>query len=167
MTHSLVYFLSAPSVSRVKIGFTADLPTRFMQLQSSCPVKLTIMGCIPGDSTQENQLHQRFSAWRNDFEWFTLTESVHKDILEILAGSEAALTPRRFAGIREWIRCQISEAYNIVEDHKMTMSERAKKRYEAVANGPVCKTANFLVTKEKLDLTGIDIGTMPPKRAVR
>lgn len=187
MTHSLVYFLSAPSVCRVKIGFTGDLPTRFMQLQSSCPVKLTIMGAIPGDSTQENQIHQQFWAYRNDFEWFTLADSVRKGISEILAGSEAALAPKRFDKIREWIRMQITDAYNTVEDHKLVMSGRLKKRYEgmvrhegvlngAASNGPGsvasaasagnCNTENFLVTKEKLDLTGVELGTLLPMKAV-
>lgn len=189
MTHSLVYFLSAPSVCRVKIGFTADLPTRFMQLQSSCPVKLTIMGAIPGDSTQENQIHQQFWQWRNDFEWFTLTDSVRKGISEILAGSEAAIAPKRFDKMREWIRMQIADAYNTVEDHRLAMGDRSKKRYEgmvnevladeAAPNGPGsvasaasavkvanCNTENFLVTKEKLDLTGVELGTLLPMKAV-
>lgn len=179
--NSLVYFLSAASVSRVKIGFTADLPTRYMQLQSSCPVKLTIIGAIPGDSTQESQLHQQFWKFRNDFEWFTLSDSVLKEILEILAGSEAALAPKRFDKMREWIRMQITDAYNAVEDHKLVMSGRLKKRHEGavfgaasgvVPNGPgsasgaAANTQNFLVTKEKLDLTGVELGTLPPVRVV-
>ncbi len=167
MTHSLVYFLAAHPVSRVKIGFTADFPSRFMQLQSACPVKLTVLGCVPGDCVEEGQFHDRFAIHRNDFEWFTLAESVHRDILTIVAEFE-----RTRSKTKEWIRSQIADAYNVVEDHKMKAAERTKKRVIAAMNpsagknnGHVCKTARFLITKQDLNLTGVDLSM--PKRASR
>lgn len=163
-THSLVYFLAAHSVCRVKIGFTADFPTRFKQLQSACPVKLTILGCVPGGCDEEGVFHDQFAPYRNDWEWFTLGAAVHKDILKILSDSELRLRANTHNKIREWIRSQISDVYVLVEEHKRAFANRTKKTFEE--RGVTGKPTGYLLTQEKIDLTGVDLG-VPLKRVAR
>lgn len=167
MTRSLVYFLAAHSVCRVKIGFTGDFPTRFKQLQSSCPVKLTTLGCIPGGCDEESMFHDLFAAHRNDWEWFTLAQSVHKDILKIIADSDARLRAKQHDRIREWIRSQISDVHVLVEEHKRMFANRTKRVFEE--RGMTSSNPDgFVLTREKLDLTGVDLGVLAPlKKAAR
>ena len=69
--YSRVYFLHAPEVDRIKIGFSSrDVGSRVQSLQTGSPVKLELLGTIVGDVQDEGALHQRWAKARIRGEWF-------------------------------------------------------------------------------------------------
>ena len=69
---SVVYFVAAPEVNRVKIGRSRDAGVRFGTLQQASPSELTLLGVIP-DGNREREIHERFGSCRVRGEWFILT----------------------------------------------------------------------------------------------
>lgn len=63
-----VYFIRGGDF--VKIGYSADLFVRFIDLQTSCPFDLEIMGDIPGGRSVEAKVHFKFGALHVRGEWF-------------------------------------------------------------------------------------------------
>lgn len=67
-----VYFIAAPEVKRVKIGFSLGHPDeRLAGLQTGSPVDLVPLGIVLGGLTVERKLHQRFAELRVRGEWFS------------------------------------------------------------------------------------------------
>lgn len=74
----LVYFLEAPPLTSIKIGFTSgELSKRIASIQTGCPFKL-----IPAltvhveDMRAETLLHRLFDDERIDGEWFERSERI-------------------------------------------------------------------------------------------
>ena len=65
----VVYFVYSED-GKVKIGHSANIEKRFDALQTAASVKLTLALTMPGDSTLETRLHQRFAHLRESGEWF-------------------------------------------------------------------------------------------------
>lgn len=63
-----VYFVESQGF--IKIGFTADLPSRLSQLASGLPSPINLLCHIPGDFDLETDLHRRFGHLRERGEWF-------------------------------------------------------------------------------------------------
>lgn len=82
----VIYFAQAESVGHIKIGFTEgiDVNDRLQQLQPGCPVKMILLGTIPGGRETEADLHKRFAFAHVHGEWF-------RPVPELLAfiGTEA------------------------------------------------------------------------------
>jgi len=72
-----IYFIHAPEVRRVKIGFSTDPESRLASLQVGSPVELRLIKLIRGNRNEEARLHFRFRDKRLDGEWFD--ESVLDD----------------------------------------------------------------------------------------
>lgn len=67
----MVYFVRAEVTGLVKIGFTqGDPAARMADLQVGSPVRLTLLGAVPGDRSDEQALHRRFAHARSHGEWF-------------------------------------------------------------------------------------------------
>jgi hypothetical protein len=68
----MIYFALAESVPAIKIGFVEgdDANGRIAELQVGSPVKLTLLGTIPGTKQDETDLHRRFAALNLHGEWF-------------------------------------------------------------------------------------------------
>jgi hypothetical protein len=67
----MIYFIQAGDGGPVKIGHTKhDAHKRLKELQTGCPEKLTVVGVIEGDRSQERQLHEILDAYRIHGEWF-------------------------------------------------------------------------------------------------
>lgn len=66
----VVYFIHAPEVRRVKIGYSTDVEKRLIGLQTSSPCALRLIKIIPGGKDLEQRLHYRFRAHHVDGEWF-------------------------------------------------------------------------------------------------
>lgn len=94
---SQVYFLHAPSVSRLKIGRSIDIERRLSELRLLSPVALHLIGAIPGGSTLEAVLHKRFTHIRLHGEWFDASDDLlsfaHEQVL--IAAWNAAGTEAR------------------------------------------------------------------------
>lgn len=78
-----VYFIEAPEVGRVKIGFTADHPgIRLAALSTASPVELESLGVVLGGKAKEASLHAKFSELRFRGEWFNLNSRLRGFIRE-------------------------------------------------------------------------------------
>jgi Meiotically up-regulated gene 113 len=85
----VIYFIQADQVGHVKIGFTeeADAQVRLRVLQVGSPVKLTLLGTMPGDMTVELELHRRSAAYRVHGEWFKPA----MELMELISKGAAVL----------------------------------------------------------------------------
>ena len=79
-----VYFIQGESGGLIKIGIAADPLVRLYNMQSGCPVRLVILGCILGGRAEERKLHARFTDERRHFEWFEPTERLLSFINDLL-----------------------------------------------------------------------------------
>lgn len=66
-----VYFVHAPSVGLVKIGFTGRPRRRIKELSSNHRCSLLMLGVLPARMTAERHMHCRFDRYHSPcFEWF-------------------------------------------------------------------------------------------------
>lgn len=77
---NVVYFVEAVGLERVKIGLTRNIRNRLLHLQLACPVRLRVVGIIPGTRKLERSLHRRFAAVRIHSEWFQLTVALRMEL---------------------------------------------------------------------------------------
>lgn len=82
-----VYFIHAPEINRVKIGFSTNLKERISALSMASPTELILMGSVHGTYADEAALHRRFSALRHHREWFNGAATLISYIETVLAGS--------------------------------------------------------------------------------
>jgi hypothetical protein len=59
-----VYFLQSSSGGPIKIGYSADVPTRLRQLESHYGQPLALLATMDGGREQEAEIHRRFDALR-------------------------------------------------------------------------------------------------------
>lgn len=60
----------------IKIGFTTNLKNRLSSIQTYAPQKLRLYVSFAGSVSDEKRLHQRFSAYRQNGEWFELSQEL-------------------------------------------------------------------------------------------
>jgi hypothetical protein len=74
----LVYVLVADRVRVVKIGLSTreNFRERLGDIQSCCPVKLSVALKVPGNRVLELQLHAHFAESRLHGEWFTYNQAM-------------------------------------------------------------------------------------------
>lgn len=72
----VVYVLRAGETMRIKIGYTNDIARRVVELQVGCPELLVLQLAVPGSLQDENELKQRFAAYRRHGEWFDLSPEI-------------------------------------------------------------------------------------------
>jgi hypothetical protein len=77
-----VYFIAAPELRRVKIGYARDLPRRLSALQVSSPCPLVLVAAVATDDPAglERKLHKRFAHLRIQGEWFGLTDELDEEM---------------------------------------------------------------------------------------
>lgn len=71
----------------VKIGFTTNVNQRMASFRAMSPVRLKIVGCMPGTIRDEKNLHREFAHYREVGEWFRLPEEAKKRLLSMLTTS--------------------------------------------------------------------------------
>lgn len=77
-----IYFIHAPVVNRVKIGFATNVHSRFKALNSVSPVELKLLGFLPNKTMEDERfLHVVFDDYREKHEWFALSNEI-KEFLE-------------------------------------------------------------------------------------
>jgi excisionase family DNA binding protein len=84
----LIYFIQAEEIGHIKIGFTGDEDSaeRLRALQTGSPVRLQLLGEIPGDELDERTIHQKFAAARVNGEWFRAIPQLRQFISARLRG---------------------------------------------------------------------------------
>jgi hypothetical protein len=76
----------------IKIGFTTDIRRRLETLQIGNPIKLVLVGLIPGDTKAERRFQDRFGAALHRGEWFKITTEMQAFIdQELSALNETAV----------------------------------------------------------------------------
>lgn len=65
-----VYYVSAPDLGMVKIGYASSPRLRFSKIQSDSPVRLVLLAVEDGDEATEAARHQQFAEQRRRGEWF-------------------------------------------------------------------------------------------------
>lgn len=66
-----IYFLQAHNDGPIKVGFTANDPTKRMNsLKTGCPWPVKLLGAIEGSIAQEKRIHLVLSPFRLSGEWF-------------------------------------------------------------------------------------------------
>lgn len=76
---SFIYFIG-PKDGPVKIGFSINPFERRADLQTGNHSDLFIFGLMPGDESDERELHARFSESSIRGEWFQLTDDLRQFI---------------------------------------------------------------------------------------
>lgn len=74
-----VYFIHAPEVARVKIGFATNVASRVNKIRSDSPVPVLLIGQMPGTLADEANMHRRFEAFRINREWFSASPQVMRE----------------------------------------------------------------------------------------
>jgi len=82
-----VYFIYAPEIERVKIGFSGNALKRFEQVKHWVPVSIVLLGTVDGPRFLETQLHQLCADHQANGEWFHMSPFVRDVIDQLLAGS--------------------------------------------------------------------------------
>ena len=81
-----VYFLHAPELRRVKIGYSADPQKRCERVRSEFhlprEITLTVIGTLDGGPLIERLMHGRFAAHRVSGEWFE--DSILPDVERLI-----------------------------------------------------------------------------------
>lgn len=67
---SCVYFAEDPATERIKIGVSSNVRQRLYLLKSRTGISARFLGAVAGDRIVEARLHKRFSAYREQGEWF-------------------------------------------------------------------------------------------------
>ena len=102
----MIYFIEMEKNGFIKIGYTTgNAERRMAQLQTGQPLKLKLLGTIPGEREGEIGLHREFEEFRINGEWFIPNEYLITIIDEMIDNQ----TPwyycrklREFALEREW-----------------------------------------------------------------
>lgn len=77
-----IYFVYAPEVDRMKIGYTQSVRSRFKGLQSASPVKLVLVAVAHGTRADEANLHKEFDEYRTHGEWYQLQDAMRSKALQ-------------------------------------------------------------------------------------
>lgn len=81
----MIYYLIAPELHRVKIGFTKNLTTfkkRVSNLQVGCPDKIFPWVLLEGSREDELYLHYQFRDSNVSGEWFRLDSAIATELLQ-------------------------------------------------------------------------------------
>lgn len=65
-----IYFVEAPSVGLIKIGYATDILQRMQGLATFSPVELRLLGTLSGGPSKEQELHAALDEHRSHGEWF-------------------------------------------------------------------------------------------------
>jgi hypothetical protein len=97
----VVYFIAGGDL--VKIGKSFDVEARLRGLQCGSPVRLTLLGTVPGYTELEAALHSHFAGRRTNGEWFDVTLAEVDGFLATLDGTPP-IAAHRGAGVTTPLR---------------------------------------------------------------
>ena len=78
---SWVYFMGNREAGILKIGSSRTPKSRLRELQVGCPYKLSILYMLPGGVKLERLLHDIYSRYKMNGEWFELKDDLRKHCL--------------------------------------------------------------------------------------
>lgn len=77
---SEVYFITARSVNRVKIGYAKQAQARFVSIRTHSPIEIELERVVKGTLQDEAALHERFANARTHGEWFDITDELEQHL---------------------------------------------------------------------------------------
>ncbi len=86
-----IYYIHAPDLDMVKIGFAQDVESRFGKMKVDSPTRLVILAVEDGDTALEAQRHEQFGGKQGRGEWFAMSDA----ILDHVAGLAPYSRPKR------------------------------------------------------------------------
>lgn len=72
----MIYFIRGAGQTDVKIGYSANVKGRMVDLQVGMPREVELLLAIPGSQRDEKELHLRFRPFHIRGEWFELTSEI-------------------------------------------------------------------------------------------
>lgn len=75
-----VYFIQQGDAGPIKIGFSRDVDSRLIHLQTASPDPLRLLAKLRGGKKHERKLHATFAAHHQRGEWFR----PHEDLLSFI-----------------------------------------------------------------------------------
>jgi len=72
----------------IKVGYSSDPAVRLKELQTSSPIRLTLLATRPGTVEDERNLHVRFAEYRAEGEWFHALPVLREALLPWFRRSE-------------------------------------------------------------------------------
>ncbi len=76
----MIYFIQNENTKAIKIGYSIDVQKRLAQLQTAVAERLILIGQIPGEITDERDLHERFRDHHVRGEWFDGTKGLAEEL---------------------------------------------------------------------------------------
>lgn len=91
-----VYYVHAPDLGLVKIGYAEKPQTRFTKIQSDSPTRLVLLAIEAGDLAREAERHEQFADYRHCGEWFRHEGALceHIKTLEPIVGRPLSLNAK-------------------------------------------------------------------------
>lgn len=84
-----IYFVRAPELKRVKIGFSRDVKPRFKALRNGSPCRLVLLGSHHGKEAVEHAIHEYLGDHHAYGEYFHETVRVRKTVHVALSLKDA------------------------------------------------------------------------------
>ena len=106
-----IYFLESPDGSCVKIGYSANLPSRLNEIGSQMP-GLRLLGWISGNMNDEKRFHARCRADRVRGEWYSKSPAL-REILDAARLKGLGEFPKKIRGVSSQQRLQKTAAASI------------------------------------------------------
>ncbi len=91
-----VYYVRAPDLNMVKIGFAENPKGRFSKIQSDSPTRLILAAVEAGDEAAEAARHHQFREHRQRGEWFRYEGALmaHVEALPPIPEKEPSMNQR-------------------------------------------------------------------------
>lgn len=84
-----IYFVECAGA--IKVGFSANLEKRLLNLTTGAPAKLTLLGSIDGPQTLESAIHAHLDIFRTTGEWFMDCDAVRNTINDLIEIGPSAI----------------------------------------------------------------------------
>jgi hypothetical protein len=96
-----VYVIGNANSTTVKIGVSIDPIRRLREIQSMCPIPITLLWSCPGGTALEQSLHHEFDQFRSHGEWFTFPSDPVAAIRQAVASGVVTAPPASLPADRE------------------------------------------------------------------
>ncbi len=77
-----VYFIVEEDRPRIKVGYSKDVHSRLINLQTSHSSKLVLLGYFKGSVRDEKLLHREFAKFRIHGEWFNFSLEIKEFLIK-------------------------------------------------------------------------------------
>ena len=103
----MIYLIRAEKTNLYKIGYTAGkVESRVKGLQTGCPYKISIIRELTGDQAKEKRLHNIFSEFRKEGEWFEFNKETLDEVEKEMFSTTA----------EEWDIIELESTRDMYED---------------------------------------------------